>query len=364
MHVTLDCMRLQNAPSNSADALAAAVRVLIVGNRGGTNVGASLERAAKSLSIAVHLMDATRAMDGPRWLRMAKWHLMGHTPARLSGFSRDVVTFCRKWKPDLLITTGLAPITREALAQIRALGIRCSNYSTDDPWNPEHRAHWFLDALSEYDFIFTPRHANIDELKRISQATVSCVPFAYDPELFYPEQLDPVERATFASDVVFAGGADKDRVLFVDALQRKNIKVALYGSYWERFPETRRLTRGQADVPTLRKAIAGAKVALCLVRRANRDGHSMRTFEVPAVGTCMVVEKTNDHLRLFGPGGRAVLYFDTPTEMVDIVARLLEHPDERSRLAKNAHELVMQGHHTYADRLQTILSEVGCGVSE
>lgn len=355
-------MLLQNAQCNLADGSLGGLRLLIVGNRGGTNIGASFERAAESLGAQVHLMEANRAMNGPGWLRRVKWHLLRHTPTRLAGFSRDVVRFCREWKPECLVTTGLAPITREALAQIRALGVRCSNYSTDDPWNPEHRADWFLDALTGYDFIFTPRRANIIDLKRVSQATVSHVPFAYDPELFYPVRLNREEGATFAADVVFAGGADSDRVPFVRSLQLGSIKVALYGSYWERFEETRHITKGQADVTKLRKAVAGAKVALCLVRKANRDGHSMRTFEVPAVGACMVVEKTKDHLDLFGPEGKAALYFDSAHEMVDKVIWLLERPEERSRLAANAHRLVTQGHHTYADRLGAILAQVGCGV--
>src|ERR1700693_93961 len=113
-----DCMLWQNAPSNSVDGSFTGMRLLIIGNRGGTNVGASFERAAVSRGIMVHLIEANEAMDGPRWLRTLKWHLLQHTPARLAGFSRDVVRFCQKWKPDLLLTTGLAPVTQQALGQI------------------------------------------------------------------------------------------------------------------------------------------------------------------------------------------------------------------------------------------------------
>ena len=28
--------------------------------------------------------------------------------------------------------------------RLRSLGIKVINYSTDDPWNPAQRAHWFL----------------------------------------------------------------------------------------------------------------------------------------------------------------------------------------------------------------------------
>ena len=44
------------------------------------------------------------------------------------------------------------------------------------------------------------------------------------------------------------------------------------------------VVRGQLPIAELPKGISGARIALCLVRRSNRDGHCMRTFEVPAAG--------------------------------------------------------------------------------
>ena len=75
--------------------------------------------------------------------------------------------------------------------------------------------------------------------------------------------------------------------------------MALYGEFWQRFPATRSLTRGQADAETVRRAILQTKVTLCMVRRANRDGHAMRTFEVPASGGCMLTEDTEEHREIF-----------------------------------------------------------------
>jgi spore maturation protein CgeB len=274
-----------------------------------------------------------------------------------------VLQCCGTWKPDVLLTTGTAPVMRKTLAQARSLGVRCCNYSTDDPWNPEHSSRWFMQAISEYDFVFTPRCANLQDLMRISSGVVSRVPFAYDPDLFFPEHLTAGEARQFASDIVFAGGADKDRVPYIRSLRCAGIRVALYGSYWERFAETEPLTRGQADVATLRKAVAGSNIVLCLVRRANRDSHAMRSYEAPAMKACMVVEKTGDHLDLFGPEGRAVLYFDSVSEMVGKVSWLLDHPGERRRLAENAYRLVVSGGHTYRHRLQTMLARIDCRVA-
>jgi spore maturation protein CgeB len=185
---------------------------------------------------------------------------------------------------------------------------------------------------------------------------VSYLPFAYAPELHYPEPPDTAaELDRFACDLVFVGGADVDRVPFLGAVIRSGLDVRLYGHYWDRFPTTRAYALGPADPGTVRRAVGAGRVALCLVRRANRDGHAMRSFEVPAIGACMLVEETDEHLELFGPSGEAVVTFRTAGEMIERLDWLLTHESERRRLASTAHSMITRGHHTYADRLAAML---------
>ena len=196
-------------------------------------------------------------------------------------------------------------------------------------------------------------------LRSLAVGKVSYLPFGYDESIFYPEPPNTADESRYASDVVFAGGADRDRVPYFSELSKAGFNVALYGDYWDRYPDTRKIWRGYADPCILRKAIRGAKVALCLVRRANRDGNSMRTFEVPAIGACMLVEDTAEHRGIFGADKAAVVYFRTMDEMIEKLKRLLADDAERLRLAEAAHRLITDGEHTYQDRLATMLELVG-----
>jgi spore maturation protein CgeB len=144
-------------------------------------------------------------------------------------------------------------------------------------------------------------------------------------------------------------------VSIVEPFLAAGLRVALYGGYWDRYASTRAYARGHADPKRLRKAIGGARVSLCLVRRANRDGHSMRTFEVPAMGGCMVIEDTDEHRAFFGGPGEAVMYANTPAEMVEATRTLVNDPDRRQRLAGRSHDLIAGGPFTYADRLRSML---------
>jgi len=301
-------------------------------------------------------MDVQEACAGSRWLVSLNWWLRGRRPTRLQEFSERVVQACRGTRTDWLLSTGLAPVDAPALTAIGRLGVRRLNYLTDDPWNPAHRAPWFLEALPQYDGVFSPRRSNLEDLRRLGCASAVHLPFAYSPSLHFPEPpITPEEQGRFETDVVFAGGADRDRVPYIAALIRAGFRVGLYGGYWERWRQTRKHTRRLADPRMVRKAVGGARIALCLVRRANRDGHSMRTFEIPAIGGCMLTEDTAEHREIFGEEGRAVVYFRSVDEMVQKARWLLERDEERRRLAAAAHALVVNGRNTYQDRLETML---------
>ena len=259
----------------------------------------------------------------------------------------------------MLITTGFAPIDCKTLGTIGEIGIRRVNFSTDDPWNPIHRAPWFLRSLSNYDLVFTAREANIGDFLAAGTKRVRHLPFAYcQHHHFIETPTTPVEIRELACDLLFIGASDKDRLPYVRAAIDAGLDVALYGLYWDRYPETRERSRGLADVPTMRKATQAASTCLCLVRRANRDDNAMRTFEIPAMGGCGLMEDTTVHRSLFGPPGDCVLYFRTPQEAITHAIRLRDDAEGRAGLRQAAHARIQDQRNTYRDRLVSMLSEL------
>ena len=332
--------------------------VLIVGNAGEVHVGRHLLHAAGESGIEATLCDTTTAYAGSTLTRAFNWRLRGRRPANITEFSRQVVQVCRERQPAAVIATGLAPLDATAMRAIGEMGIRRVNFLTDDPWNETHYASWFMDVLDQDDVVFTPRTANVDDLRGAGCRWVGYLPFAYAPDIHFtdPPATDN-ERMRFEADVVFVGGADRDRVDWMAPLISAGFRVALYGGYWDRHSQTRGAARGMADAATVRKAIGGGATTLCLVRRANRDGHSMRSFEVPAIGACMLVEDTVEHRTIFGEARQAVEYVTSPDEAVARITALLPDRTERHRLTSSAHALIASGNHTWSDRLRTMLKD-------
>ena len=332
------------------------LRLLIVGNPETTHVGHHLHYAAQQEGVTVELCDTRDAFASSWPVIQLNWRLRGHRPPRLRSFGRRVVKACHQFEPQWLLATGLAPLNASALQQMKQMGVVCLNYLTDDPWNPQHHANWFLRAIIHYDAVFSPRRSNLEDLAHLGCRDVAYLPFAYAPEIHFPELLTGrEERQSFDCDVLFFGGADSDRLPYITSLLRSGLKVHLYGGYWDRYSETRAHTRGLADPMTLRKAVSGARVTLCLVRRTNRDGQVMRTFEAPAMGACMLVEDTPEHREIFGEDRESVVYFGDADEMVEGVHWLLSSESERRRLVAAAQAIVVANPNTYRDRLLVML---------
>ena len=81
----------------------------------------------------------------------------------------------------------------------------------------------------------------------------------------------------------------------------------------------------------------------------------MRSFEVPAMGGCLLIEDTEEHREIFGEDGEVVVYFRTLDEMLDRARWLTTHVDESARLAVAGYVLITTGAHTYENRLASML---------
>ncbi|HZR26582.1 MAG TPA: glycosyltransferase [Vicinamibacterales bacterium] len=270
---------------------------------------------------------------------------------------RAIVSQAEAIRPDIVLVVKGAHLTTECLTALKATGATLVNFSTDDPFNPRTSSRLWRRTLPLYDLVCSPRHANITDLRSLGVSSVEFVPFGYKPDVHFPEVAATAdERTRFESDVCFIGGADTDRVKYFEELvhQLPHVRLALYGGYWNRSHRLARYWRGFAVGRDFRLAVGGAAITVNLVRRANRDDHVMRTFEVPACGGCMLTEATASHRAWFAEGQDAFM-FDSPGGLARGVRFLLGRPELRRRAAAAGRCKVVEMPNRYDDRLATIL---------
>jgi spore maturation protein CgeB len=104
-------------------------------------------------------------------------------------------------------------------------------------------------------------------------------------------------------------------------------------------------------------AFASAKLCLGFLRKANRDLHTARTFEIPACGGVMLTERTDEQRAFFEEGNEA-LYFDSAEEMVAKIRDYTARPDELARIRAAALERCRRSRYSYAERMQDLLARI------
>jgi len=330
--------------------------LLIVGNRGGSNVAESLCRAARRLGFSVELYGVETAVSSIRFLNALSWRLRDKRPPFSHRISRDLARILDEEAPRVLITTGLSPVEAATVSAFREKGSYCIHFSSDDPWNPGQRAAWHHRALANYDVVFTPRRSAVRDLERLPCRQVRYLPFAYDQDLV--EVSISGAQMEAPPEVLFVGGADADRSAFFKRYLAAGAPITLVGGYWERFGDLRTHALGHKSPQDVGGLTCSAAINLCLVRRSNRDGHVMRSFEIGALGGCMVVEDTDEHREIFGADGECVVYFDSPERAAVIAKALLADEPKRRRLAKAVQQRIIGGANSYTDRLTTMLEGV------
>ena len=267
-------------------------------------------------------------------------------------FQYQLARQIQELQPHLVLVTGILPLSTEIFKSIRRNGGRIVNYLTDDPWNPIHRRRCFIANLKLYDHIFSTKQALRDRLETAGALSTSWLPFAYDPYLHHPPKSPEPEPA----DVVFVGTGAKERLPWLQAIgDIPGITRRLHGNDWHRLATPGWQRSNAVSGEAYGQAIHGARVALGLLRQANGDLSTDRSYEIGAIGGCGLYQDSSEHRNLLQDYPDAG-FFSSPLELKKRVQELLEDPKLQQLLRERGAKALRQQQHTYAERLHTIMS--------
>lgn len=344
-------MRLQSLP----------LRLLLVANCQSFHVGGFFLKALANLQVVHEAVDEHQGVEV--FLRTAAHKLVYRVlkrPISYWRFQKQIVDTAHRFRPDVVLVVKGAWIAPKTLKEVKSLtGAVLVNYATDDPFNRRSSTRDLITNIPQYHLYVSTKRAVLADIQEAGGQKVIYVPFGYEPTMHYPEgPITDAERLRFQSDVLFIGGADSDRYPILRRVATlSEVNLHLYGGYWQRDPVLRPFYRGFAYGRDYRLAMSGTRIALCLVRRANRDGHVMRTFEIPACGAFMLAERTEEHLSFFEED-REMVCFGSDDELLDKARYYLAHNDRRQQIAEAGYRRARTANYTYQDRLQEILAHV------
>lgn len=317
-----------------------------------------LRSLESGMGISIRFFDENDYINSDLYHRILRKVLA--RPPFQARLNREFLQAVRSFDPDLILVVKGAYLEPSTFEKIQSgSDATLVNYATDDPFNPRSSTDEILGSIPLYDYYACTKRAIIPDVKEAGCENAFFLRFAYKPSVHFTEPPKThEEQAKFTCDLAFVGAADEDRVPIIRTIIKElpNIDLKLYGGFWNRYPDLRKYHEGIVLGRDYRMAIGGATVSLNLVRRANRDGHVMRTFEVPACGGAMLCEETEEHGELFEED--EVQFFQTEEELVPRLQELLNDPSLADDIASRGHTRITQEPNTYADRLWSLLGRL------
>lgn len=297
-------------------------------------------------------------------LRLQNRFLIGPAIARVN---RRLLIVAAVSKPDVIWFYNATHILARTVRRLRELlpDTRLVHYANDNPFGAK-RSYWRHQrrAIPWFDLCFVYRPVNEEDYRRAGAADVELLRSYYIPEADYRIEPGPGEER-FRADVVFAGHYEADGRLA--ALERiaSQYRLNLFGGGWGAAAPLLAADsplRPQFPVAPVvgadyQKAISGASIALCFLSRLNHDSYTRRNFQIPAMGTFMLSEYSDDLAGLFQEGVDAE-FFRSHDELLDKIAWYTKHDDARQRIAARGRERVVRDGHDVRSRMRTFLERV------
>ena len=287
----------------------------------------------------------------------------------LAALNKDFVALACRERPEAVFVYRGTHIYADSLREIkRALpGCVLVGYNNDDPFGPgQPRRLWrhFLAGLPLYDLTLAYRHQNVHEYKAHGARRVALLRSWYIPGKSRPvEELNSEQRDQYSCDVVFVGHYEPDqRVACLEAIVRRGWKLRLFGPgyHWDPVIRNNPLLKHLTPVRLVwgddyNRALSGAKLALCYLSKLNRDTYTRRCFEIPAAGTVLLSEYTDDLAGLYAPDKEAV-YFRDEIELMEKLELYLGDDARRIEVAHAGHQRVQADGHDVVSRMRQVVA--------
>ena len=93
------------------------------------------------------------------------------------------------------------------------------------------------------------------------------------------------------------------------------------------------------------------------MRKVCADQHTTRTFEIPACGSLLLADRTEEHQEFFEEGKEAE-FFASMDELLDKVEFYCGNESARRRVAEAGLKRCTDGNYAYVHRLKVVLDAI------
>ncbi|RJR31823.1 MAG: hypothetical protein C4576_31300 [Desulfobacteraceae bacterium] len=286
-------------------------------------------------------------------------------PVAVREFNKALISEVCQSRADMFLSFKGMFVTAEAVKVIRAQGCFAYCFFPDNSFF----AHgpWLPHALPEYDWVYSAKSFGLRDLReQLGMERTSLLLHGFDPDLHRPLELTPADLDEFEADVSFIGtwSPKKERYLAVLATSRPDLRLRIWGAYWDkaRSQPLKKVVRAARPLlgDSYVRAICASKINLGILserrKRSSADDQiTSRTFHIPASGGFLLHERTPEVLNVLKENVEIGCFGDEE-EIVAAVEHWLEQPSQRVAVAEAGYQAVVASH-SWDQRIGVILRD-------
>ena len=340
--------------------MAKSLKILYLGSCSGTCLDRA--NALRRLGHDVEHIDLRLLLPKSVWVDRLTWRFGGDILSplfmpRLNDILKDkTFNFC--W------IDGGEWINPKGLSTLRQYTQKIVNYCIDDPLGYRDGARYkaYRKSLSSYDLCVVMRDKNVNEAITFGAKNVIRVFMSADEIAHRPRTITQEDFKKWSSEVLFLGTFMPERGSFLLDLINLGLPLTIRGSNWHKareWPKLKRYWAGSSiSGDDYAKAIQCAKVNLGMLSKGNRDMHTTRSLEIPALGGLFCAERTEEHSAMYIEGEEALFWSDAK-ECVAMCNFALSNDDDRKKIANAGYQRSIRNRYFNETMLAEIIAYPG-----
>lgn len=354
------------------------MKILFLGEIGVGQTSRMRMRALERLGYTVKGVDTTEEWKRVPWAKRQVQRRMqrGSIPNTING---TVLEHARRFRPHLIWAEKQEFLTTETLEALRRLGAKLVHFTPDPYFSLRwKRTRVMDDAIKIFDVLIYCKSYERKDYETLGKPLIY-MPLGYCDEVHRPLHSDDPR---WQSAVGFLGGWEPRREKLLRPVAAAGIDLKIRGEYWDFLRDGKWTLRrqfvlrqlagndkfcihrdellgcawqgGEVYADDYARALSGAKIGLGLLRNVCPDQHTTRTFEIPACGSMLIADRTDEHRELFEEAKQAE-FFTSTEELIDKTKFYCGDESARLRIARAGFERCVKSRYAYVHRLNAAL---------
>jgi spore maturation protein CgeB len=312
------------------------------------------------------------------WLQRQVQRRLGHGSV-VDEINEDVLRAARDFRPDLVWAEKQEYLRRETLEAMRVIGARLVHFTPDPYFSLEWKRTPLMDqALASFDVLVYCKAYERAQYEALGRLLVY-MPLGYCDEVHRPLASDD---RRWKCSVGFIGGWEPRRESMLRTIAAQGIDLKIWGFCWNFFCDGRwtprryvvmrqlagkeafRIRRdpllarahqgGEIYSDDYARALSGSRIGIGFLRTISPDQHSTRTFEIPACGSMLLADRSDEH-REFYEEGKEAEFFSSAEELTDKAEYYSRNDAARGRVASAGRRRCEASKYAYIHRLAAVL---------